>query len=354
MIGRTPFHPELKDQPGKAISAMRGVAILSASAGISSFPQDSTEPEHLVHLADTALYEAKRRGRNRACAYNAAGPSPTKTAGNGKSKSGKRYRGITDTDTDPELDANDARESRAASNDYLQAVYAMASAIELRDGYTHGHSERVAFYAIRLGEAAGLTSNEISALRVAGLLHDIGKISLPYDILHKPGKLTQEEWDVVRQHPLHGEGILRPLRNFATVWPMVSAHHENFDGSGYPYGLGGEDIPLGGRILRIADAYEVMTVAGRAYQQRAKSPTEAVAELRRCAGTMFDPRLVDLFIENVVGDPTKTMNYNPNTRPLSEDLLAAIGMTGSPFDSVQTGPLGPLNTGVLTDAKHGK
>ena len=140
------------------------------------------------------LYEAKRQGRNRACAYNAGALSLTQVAGANKPQ---RFDRIPQSpDTDPALNANDARELRASSNEYLQAIYALVSAVELRDGYTRGHSERVAFYAARLGEAAGLDARELSALRIAGLLHDIGKISLPYDILHKPGKLTAEEWSL--------------------------------------------------------------------------------------------------------------------------------------------------------------
>lgn len=317
-IGRTPFHPEDIEVSGESNNtAMRGVAILSASAGVASFPEDGTDAEHLVHLADTALYEAKRRGRNRACAYNASGPSVAQTNDNEARRAGRRDQL---TDTDPAMDADEARESRASSNEYLHAVYALASAVELRDGYTHGHSERVAFYATRLGEVAGLPPEELSALRIAGLLHDIGKLSLPHEILHKPGRLTPEEWDLVRQHPVQGEGILRPLRNFSRVWPMVSCHHENHDGSGYPHGLKGEDIPVGGRILHIADAYEVMTVAGRSYQKRARSPQEAVDELRRCAGRMFDPHLVALFVEQVVGDPSRLPTTTLDTRHLTDAL----------------------------------
>jgi diguanylate cyclase (GGDEF)-like protein len=324
-IGRTPFQPEIEDGERSGRTPVRGVAILSASAGVSCFPNDSTDPEHLVHLADTALYDAKRRGRNRVCAYNSSSGSLATSEADKRRERRRRYDGFTDTD--PELDANMTRESRASSNDYLQAVYAMATALEMRDGYTHGHSERVAFYAVRLGEAAGLGSEEIAALRIAGLLHDIGKISIPYDVLNKPGKLTPEEWEIVRQHPLQGEGILRPLRNFSRVWPNVAAHHENYDGSGYPRGLKQNEIPIGGRILRIADTYEVMTVAGRAYQKEARSPTEAVAELRRCAGTMFDPQLVELFINEVIGDPTRSIDFNPRTRRLTEDLLPGNGTT---------------------------
>jgi diguanylate cyclase (GGDEF)-like protein len=341
-LGRTPFHPEESEEAGsQGKTPVRGVAILSTSAGISSFPADGTDPGHLVHLADTALYDAKRRGRNRVCAYNSGSGIVVASDFDNRKSERRRYVGFGDTD--PELDANVARESRASSNDYLQAVYAMATAIEMRDGYTHGHSERVAFYAVRLGEAAGLGSDEIAALRIAGLLHDIGKISVPYDVLNKSGKLSADEWEIVRQHPLQGEGILRPLRNFSKVWPNVVSHHENYDGSGYPRNLRETEIPTGGRILRIADAYEVMTVAGRAYQKEAKSPTEAVAELRRCAGTMFDPHLVDLFISQVIGDPSRSIAYNPRTRRASDDQMArqqaTTALDGPPTNHLTSGDL---------------
>src|ERR1700741_368993 len=149
----------------------------------------------------------------------------------------------------------------------LQSLLGLANALEAKDEYTRGHSERVAELAQRLARAAGLGSPEAKTIAEAGLLHDLGKIGVPEHILRKQGPLTDEEWTVMRRHPLTGAQIVAPLEFFADAALIVRHHHERHDGSGYPDGLKGDDIPVGARIVAIADVYDALT-SERPYRRR--------------------------------------------------------------------------------------
>lgn len=177
---------------------------------------------------------------------------------------------------------------------YLATVRSLAAAVDAKDPYTRGHSDRVALYAKAIAERLGLSSEQCTALEMAAYLHDIGKIGIREAILLKPGKLDAEEMGQMRHHPLIGANILRPVAFPWPIAPVVRHHHEHFDGQGYPAGLKGEEIPLLARILTVADAYEAMT-ADRPYRS-ARNEQEAVEELHRCEGTHFDPRVVKAFI----------------------------------------------------------
>ena len=146
-------------------------------------------------------------------------------------------------------------------------LLAMAQTVEHRDEYTGKHCQRLAVASVMLGEALGLPSQDLTALYRGGYLHDIGKIGIPDAILFKRGPLTSEEWEVMRSHPVRGEEICRPMRSLAPVLPIIRSHHERWDGSGYPDGLAGEDIPLLARILQVADIYDALT-SERPYKQR--------------------------------------------------------------------------------------
>jgi len=182
-------------------------------------------------------------------------------------------------------------------------LFALAQAVEQRDAFTGQHCQRLSVAAVMLGEALGLSNTDLTALFRGGYLHDIGKISIPDAILFKQGVLTPEEWDVMRSHPVRGEDICRAMKSLRPVLPIIRNHHERWDGSGYPDGLAGEEIPLLARILQVADIYDAL-ITERPYKP-ALSTQEAFAvmeeEVRR---GWRDPELVPLFISTIQTAPT--------------------------------------------------
>jgi putative nucleotidyltransferase with HDIG domain len=177
---------------------------------------------------------------------------------------------------------------------YVSTVRSLAAAVDAKDPYTRGHSDRVAEYSLAVAEKLDLSTDQRVALEMAAYLHDIGKIGIREEILLKPGRLDDVEMEQMRHHPLIGANILKPVAFPWAIAPIVRHHHEHWDGAGYPAGLRGEEIPLLARILAAADACEAMT-SDRPYR-RGRTVEEAVEELRRCSGTQFDPRVVDAFV----------------------------------------------------------
>ncbi len=234
-------------------------AHLGFSAGIAQFPQDAGTADGLVFLADTALYHSKRQGGYKSSLVSDLGAVTL---------------GVLDSAM-------------------LDHVYALAATVDARDPYTYGHSERVAYISETIGRAIGLSMDELVNLHAAALLHDIGKVGVPDSILTKPGRLTEDEWRVMGRHPVEGARIVGHVTELAALVPMIRHHHEWYDGTGYPDRLKGEDIPLGARIISIADAYDTMTTQ-RPYRDTV-SEEEALEELRRCSGTQFDLELVRAF-----------------------------------------------------------
>ena len=180
---------------------------------------------------------------------------------------------------------------------YLGAVRALAAALDARDPYTAGHSERVSRFAVAMGEELKLDGEALETLRLGALLHDIGKIGVPDEVLRKPGVLSAAEFESIKTHPVAGARILRSIPFLASHIPIVELHHERPDGLGYPYGLRGDEIPLAARIVHVADAFDAMTSA-RAYRS-GRIPVEAIAELRKCVGTDFDAASVEALIAAV-------------------------------------------------------
>jgi len=262
-----------RDDEGAAIAAQAIVGRLSGtelapagavsiSAGIATVPPEGIVRDELVRRADSALYWAKEYGKDQVRVYR---PDVLEIA---------------------ELRRLAAGPDRAAR---FRAAASLARAVDARDAYTGSHSERVADLAARIARRMGVDAEHVELTRLAASLHDVGKLAIPEEILRKPGPLSETERLVLERHPQIGFRMLESL-DVDPVADWVLHHHERWDGSGYPDGLPGDEIPLGARIIFVADAYDAMT-SDRVYRDRF-SGDEAIAELERCAGSQFDPEIV--------------------------------------------------------------
>lgn len=236
------------------------------SLGVASYPQPGVGRTDLLRVADRALYLAKEQGKGRARVYRPE---------------------LRELDAFSQLAAGPNRDAR------LRAAASLAHAVDARDAYTGSHSYMVAELAARIAGVLGLEFEEVELVRLAGSLHDLGKLAIPEEILRKPGPLTEAERHVLERHPQIGHRMLESL-GVEPVSTWVLHHHERWDGTGYPHRVAGERIPLGSRILLVADAYDAMTT-DRTYRGRT-SHENAVAELERCAGMQFDPEIVAAFV----------------------------------------------------------
>lgn len=247
-------------QQGLRINGTRNIPI-RLSIGVATYPFDSMVSKELISLADRRMYESKQFGKT-----------------------------IVSTSV-PEV-----KKYLEAKVPTLSLLEGLVTAVDGKDHYTKAHSELVTRFSLSLGKKVSLPPEQMEALRIAGLLHDIGKIGIPETILRKPGPLGREEFELIKQHPRLGAMMLDgppPHRKY--VLDAIRYHHERYDGKGYPGRLKGKDIPLLARIIGIADAYCAM-ITDRPYR-KALSQDEAIAELKRGAGTQFDPELVDKFIK---------------------------------------------------------
>jgi diguanylate cyclase (GGDEF)-like protein len=239
---------------------------LRLSLGVATYPSDADTLAHLVGAADASLYASKQRGG----------------------------------DTITEAGATQAPQIEVAGLDGVASR--LMDVVGARDHYTRRHSDQVAAHAVCLGEAFGLSQESLETLRLAAMLHDVGKIGVRTRLLRKPAPLTKDEEMSVRRHINIGERIIRDLPRVAEVLEAVHAHHERYDGSGYPVGLSGEDIPVMARILAVADSYSAMTV-DRPYRRKLTGD-QARDELLKVAGTQLDPDLVERFVKNLENVPS--------------------------------------------------
>jgi len=245
------------------------IGTVTVSAGLATFPMQGHGRDELIRLADSALYWAKEHGKNRVRLYR---PEVVELS---------------------ELKRLAAGPDKAAR---YRAAASLAKAVDARDTYTGSHSERVGELSAKVATRVGLDAEQVELTRLAGSLHDLGKLAIPEEILRKPGTLTDSERLVLERHPQIGFRMLDSL-GVDPVADLVLHHHERWDGTGYPDGLGGEQIPLGARIIFVTDAYDAMT-SDRIYRPK-RSAQAALAELERCASTQFDPGIVAAFAEEL-------------------------------------------------------
>ena len=253
------------------VAALRveGVGTVTVSAGVATYPTQGSGRDELIRLADSALYWAKKDGKNRVRAYAA--------------------ESILRANLGQVADTPD----RAAR---YRAAESLARAVDERDAFAGSHSQRVGDYSARIARRLGADESSVELTRLAGHLHDLGKLAIPEELLRKPSALSDAERLVLERHPQIGYQMLESL-GVEPVAEWVLHHHERWDGDGYPNRLAGDQIPLGSRIVFVADAYDAMT-SEHAYAERLRQP-EALAELERCAGTQFDPAVVRALAEEL-------------------------------------------------------
>jgi putative nucleotidyltransferase with HDIG domain len=180
---------------------------------------------------------------------------------------------------------------------FLETIQTLAAAIDAKDPYTHGHSERVSSYAMAIARHLDLTQEEVFRVRIAAILHDVGKLGIRDGILNKPGGLSEEEFAIMRQHPAIGAQIMSPISTLKDIIPGIRNHHETWDGTGYPDHLKGENIPMVARIIGVADTFDAMTTS-RPYQ-KAMTLDFVLSKIRSMSGTRFDPEVIDAFLAAV-------------------------------------------------------
>jgi diguanylate cyclase (GGDEF)-like protein/putative nucleotidyltransferase with HDIG domain len=264
-------------------------APLTCSLGMASWPTDGVMREEIIHAADAALYYAKQMGRNRICLASEIMASDVSSVG-----------------AKPEKEPG-----------ILSTIYALAATVDAKDHYTYGHSKKVSKYATDIAEALGYSQERIATLRAAALLHDIGKIGVSDRVLTKSGPLSDEDWEPIRAHPKLGVAILKHVESLSGCLAAIQYHHERYDGTGYPAGLKGENIPLDARIMAVADSYDAMTSL-RPYRQGKFSTEQALAELKRCAGAQFDPNIIEVFLSLTESELAKKANLKePRTEQVS-------------------------------------
>jgi diguanylate cyclase (GGDEF)-like protein/putative nucleotidyltransferase with HDIG domain len=312
---------------------------ISASFGIACYPLHGSSPQELIQVADASMYLSKHQGGNAVSTADHFDPNEAKkwkrdvleaylgvtlkrlfsTGPEAFEEIYQRLKQFTESLASTEVVSPATAPSeqpdgpQALPQAVLDTVTSLAFAIDAKDHYTQGHSQKVSAYAALIAEAMNMNDAEVEEIRLGAVLHDIGKVGIPEQILNKSGPLNPDEWELMKSHVVFGAKILEPLTPLDRIRQMVLHHHEFFDGSGYPDALVGEDIPLGARIVAVADAYDTIT-SDRTYK-KGRAASDALAELERCANAQFDARIVKIFVH--------TMRQLPN--PIIEVASLSTG-----------------------------
>jgi diguanylate cyclase (GGDEF)-like protein/putative nucleotidyltransferase with HDIG domain len=309
---------------------------ISASFGIACYPLHGSTPQELIQVADASMYLSKHQGGNAVSTADHFDPNEAKkwkrdvleaylgvtlkrlfsTGPEAFEEIYSRLKQFTEslalTEPSGSVPAGPTQGPQALPQAVLDTVTSLAFAIDAKDHYTQGHSQKVSAYAALIAEGLGMNELEVEEIRLGGVLHDIGKVAIPEAILNKSGPLNPDEWDTMKSHVVFGARILEPLAPLTRIREMVLHHHEYFDGSGYPDGLSGEQIPLGSRIIAVADAYDTIT-SDRTYK-KARAAEEALAELERCSNAQFDGKIVELFVRTMRQLPNQVIEVATLTR----------------------------------------
>lgn len=257
---------------------------LKISMGISSLPEGGTRTESLLDSVDRALHDAKEIGGNRLAVFKGIRKTEKEII-----KEGDKV----DVDVEKLKEKLSKMETRV-NQTLLESIYAFAKTIEAKDYYTGEHADRTVYIVVKIGERLNLSGKELENLKHGAVLHDLGKIGIPDNILGKRKKLTKKEYGLIKKHPQIGAEIIRPIHFLKDITPIILYHHERLDGSGYPTGLKGDQIPLGARIIAIADVYQSL-ISNRPYR-KAYSKKEALNIIKKGSGTQFDPEIVKTFL----------------------------------------------------------
>ncbi|HEX3377470.1 MAG TPA: diguanylate cyclase, partial [Candidatus Acidoferrales bacterium] len=324
---------------------------VTSSFGVATFPLNGSTPQELIQVADSSMYLSKHQGGNAVSTADqinlddskqwkrevldaylsvtlkrlfATGPDAFVEI---RSRVEQFAKALAQTEADTKQLGKAKAEEPCSTSQFeplppivLDTLTSLAFAVDSKDHFTQGHSHKVSSYAVLMAEAIGLNASEVEAIRLGAMLHDVGKVGIVESILNKNGPLNSDEWETMKRHVEYGAKLLEPLRGTEKIRDMVAHHHEFYDGSGYPKGLTGEQIPVGARIIAIADAYDTIT-SERSYR-KARTPEEAFQELGRCGQAQFDPQLVQIFISrlrelpnHLILNPAVTQEPEVFTRP---------------------------------------